>query len=375
MAILPDLEPPSSKRTSKSKNRINQIAIKFSRLTQSLSSLWTKLVFFVGQIREIPNIIGNFYKKNARFLPHFAIVFLVLVVAISNVAEGTRAKAITSDLVSPNPDEEFAVATNVDIYTPLIENDPIMLDKYILAQINYDGFSQNIAPVSTRLTARIEPLPDNSREAVSYIVKSGDSLSKIAGDFGVKLTFVKYLNDMSNDVIRPGVKIKIPSKTYSVSSAEIAKKEQSKEVKLAITSRNTVARATTRSNYGGSYQGETSVSLTAPLPYYKYISRGVSRSHNGIDYATSIGTPVIASANGVIMATSSGWSGGYGNQIVVSHGNGVATRYAHLSSVKVSSGQTVSQGQVIGYSGNSGNSTGPHLHFEEIVNGHTVNPF
>jgi murein DD-endopeptidase MepM/ murein hydrolase activator NlpD len=101
----------------------------------------------------------------------------------------------------------------------------------------------------------------------------------------------------------------------------------------------------------------------------------VSRYHNGIDYATGVGTPVIAAANGVVIATSTGWSGGYGNQIVVSHGNGVATRYAHLNSVKVSSGQTVVQGQLIGYSGNSGNSTGPHLHFEKIVNGRTVNPF
>lgn len=375
MALLPDLEPPSSQKTRETINHHNSIANKFHKLTTSFSSFWTMLVFFVGQFGKIPTMIGDLYKQNSNFLPHFVIVFLVLVVAVSNIAESAKAKSLTFDLVSPNPDEEFSVATDMDKFTPLIENDPIVLDKYILAQINYDGFAQNIAPVNTQLTARIEPLPDNTKEAVSYIVKAGDSLSQIAANFGVKLIAVKYLNDLESDVIKPGSKIKIPSRSYVVSPAEIAKKEKAKSVKLAISKRNTVARSTARTSYSGNFEGDVSVGLTTPLAYFKYISRGVSRYHNGIDYATSVGTPVIASANGVIMATSTGWSGGYGNQIVVSHGNGVATRYAHLSSVKVSSGQTVSQGQLIGYSGNSGNSTGPHLHFEKIVNGHTVNPF
>ncbi len=375
MALLSDLEPPSSTKTQETKNQNNLIANKFYKLTSKFSSLWTMLVFFVGQSRNFPAFVGNIYKQNSKFLPHFVIVFLVLVVATSNVAESARAKALTFDLVSPNPDEEFSVATDVDRFTPLVENDPILLDKYILAQINYDGFAQNVASINTQLTARVEPLPDNTKEAVSYIVKAGDSLSQIAANFGVKLVAVKYLNDIEGDVIKPGAKIKIPSKAYTVSASEIAKKEQAKNIKLAKSNRNTVSRSTSRSSYAGGYQGDVSIGLSTPLSYYQYISRGVSRYHNGIDYATGVGTPVIAAANGVVIATSTGWSGGYGNQIVVSHGNGVATRYAHLNSVKVSSGQTVVQGQLIGYSGNSGNSTGPHLHFEKIVNGRTVNPF
>ncbi len=87
--------------------------------------------------------------------------------------------------------------------------------------------------------------------------------------------------------------------------------------------------------------------------------------NNGVDIAAPLGTPVVASAGGtVIIARSSGWNGGYGLYVVISHSNGTQTLYAHLSSVNVSVGDSVSKGQVIGKVGNTGKSTGPHLHFE-----------
>ena len=95
--------------------------------------------------------------------------------------------------------------------------------------------------------------------------------------------------------------------------------------------------------------------------------------HNGVDIGASIGTPVFASAEGeVISAKSSGYNGGYGSMIIISHGGNIQTVYGHLSAVKVSVGQHVSQGQVIGAVGNTGKSTGTHLHFE--VRG-AKNPF
>lgn len=94
--------------------------------------------------------------------------------------------------------------------------------------------------------------------------------------------------------------------------------------------------------------------------------------HKGIDWGVPVGTACRASRAGTVV--SAGWSGGYGYCVVIDHGDGVRTRYAHLSSIQVSNGQYVNQGDVIALTGNTGDSTGPHVHFEIIVNGTAVNP-
>ncbi|MGD9570631.1 MAG: murein hydrolase activator EnvC [Thermoleophilia bacterium] len=96
------------------------------------------------------------------------------------------------------------------------------------------------------------------------------------------------------------------------------------------------------------------------------------RMHEGLDIAGGSGTPIAAAKSGTVI--SAGWSGGYGNLVVVDHGGGLSTAYAHLSSIAVSSGQGVSQGTVVGGMGTTGNSTGVHLHFEVRVGGAAVNP-
>jgi murein DD-endopeptidase MepM/ murein hydrolase activator NlpD len=96
------------------------------------------------------------------------------------------------------------------------------------------------------------------------------------------------------------------------------------------------------------------------------------RMHEGIDITASSGTPVRSAAAGTVIHA--GWLGGYGNLVVVDHGGGLSTAYAHNSSFASSVGQSVAAGQVIAYSGNTGNSSGPHVHFEVRVNGSAVDP-
>ncbi|MSW51777.1 MAG: peptidoglycan DD-metalloendopeptidase family protein [Actinobacteria bacterium] len=91
------------------------------------------------------------------------------------------------------------------------------------------------------------------------------------------------------------------------------------------------------------------------------------RLHGGIDIAVPVGTPVHASASGTVRIA--GWVGGYGNYICIDHGGSLSTCYGHNSRLGVSVGQKVTKGQVIAASGNTGNSTGPHIHFETRVNG------
>ncbi len=113
-----------------------------------------------------------------------------------------------------------------------------------------------------------------------------------------------------------------------------------------------------------------------PIRNYVYISSGYRTAHRpnhtGVDFAANYGTHILAWKSGTVIRAS--WNGGYGNCIEVSHGNGYVTRYAHCSSYNVKVGQSVSQGDVLGFVGSTGNSTGNHLHFEVMINGTFYSP-
>ena len=129
-------------------------------------------------------------------------------------------------------------------------------------------------------------------------------------------------------------------------------------------------------HYQGSFEGVLSWPISSSSPNYNYISSyfgprpsptvGASSNHGAVDIPVRY-VPVYAAADGVIV--SAGWMSGYGNYIEIDHGNGYYTAYGHLNSFNVSAGQTVSRGQQIAVSGNTGISTGPHLHYEVYIGG------
>jgi murein DD-endopeptidase MepM/ murein hydrolase activator NlpD len=94
--------------------------------------------------------------------------------------------------------------------------------------------------------------------------------------------------------------------------------------------------------------------------------------HTGLDFRAEVGDPIEATAGGTV--TVAGWSGGYGKMVEIDHGNGLATRYGHMSEIEVKIGQQIRSGQVLGKVGTSGRSTGPHLHYETRINGEAVDP-
>jgi len=94
--------------------------------------------------------------------------------------------------------------------------------------------------------------------------------------------------------------------------------------------------------------------------------------HTGLDFRAAMGDPVRATANGKV--ASAGWAGGYGRMVEIDHGNGLSTRYGHLSDISVKVGDQIKIGQVIGAVGSTGRSTGPHLHYETRIDGEAVDP-
>lgn len=113
--------------------------------------------------------------------------------------------------------------------------------------------------------------------------------------------------------------------------------------------------------------------ITSTFGYRTHPVTGKREFHRGLDIANLPGTPVYATADGVV--SFSGWKGGYGYTIEINHGYGYKTRYAHLRSYVVRKGQRVKKGQLIGYIGSTGLTTGPHLHYEVRVLGKPVNPY
>lgn len=231
-----------------------------------------------------------------------------------------------------------------------------------------------------------------------YVVREGDSLSQVARMFDVSVNTIVWANNLkSATAISPGqtlVILPVSGVRYEVKKndtlAKIAKnfKGDAEEIALynGLEKGSTLAVGTEIIIPGGEMthtnSPRTVVRATASNPtytgYYTHPVPGAVKTqgihgYNAIDLAARIGTPILASASGqVIISREGGWNGGYGNYMVLKHDNGTQTLYAHNSSNIVGVGQYVVQGQIIGYVGSTGYSTGPHVHFE--IRGAT-NPF
>ncbi len=185
---------------------------------------------------------------------------------------------------------------------------------------------------------------------IQHVVKSGDTLKSIALKYRADMNEIAQFNSLlAGQALAIGTHIIIPD-----GEAQSIPKSSGSTEKL---------RGTGGPNYVGYYM--------SPLLSYRR-TQGL-HGYNGVDLAASKGAPVMAAADGeVIVSKNYGWNGGYGEYVVIAHSNGTQTLYSHMSGNITYQGMRVVQGQVIGYVGSTGKSTGPHLHFE--VRG-AKNPF
>ncbi|WP_336320173.1 LysM peptidoglycan-binding domain-containing M23 family metallopeptidase [Streptomyces lavendofoliae] len=205
----------------------------------------------------------------------------------------------------------------------------------------------------------------------TYTVVAGDHLSKIAKNKNVKGGWQKLYQDNRQvigedpSLILPGMKLTLGAK--STAAPKKAAPAAAKADEVRAESRATRSAAKTAAPAEAAPRS-TGSGFTAPVdagvttPYRASGSSWSSGYHTGVDFSASSGSTVKAVGPGTVV--SAGWSGAYGNEVVIQHADGNYSQYAHLSSLSVASGQTVSGGQQIGLSGSTGNSTGPHLHFE-----------
>jgi LysM repeat protein len=253
-----------------------------------------------------------------------------------------------------------------------------------------DGALVSSGPVGADTIAEYKA---NSGEISVYTVRSGDTLSHIAEMYGVTSNTILWANDLSRaSEIREGqslIILPIAGVRHTVvkgdTLASIAKKYDGKTDEILSYNHISeddglvvgstlvipggaihtapVAKTVSPTKTTGSNGTTGGAWLSHPAP--GTIKTQGLHGYNAVDFAAGVGTPIRAAAGGeVIVSKSSGWNGGYGQYVVIKHSNGAQTLYAHLSRNDVAVGDYVSQGELIGAMGNTGRSTGPHLHFE-----------
>jgi hypothetical protein len=263
---------------------------------------------------------------------------------------------------------------NVEPITHLVEfNDSLFalaeahgLEPESILWSNYDVLQDNPHSLSPGMELVIPPI-----DGIYYEWQEGDDVDKIAKEFQTEpemiTNWIGNSLDLINPEFEPGMMVMIP--------------EGKRELQQWIIP--TIARGTAGVSSGVYGAGACSGPFEGlyggggfiwPTVGHTLSGNDYWSGHLAIDIGLSVGEPVFASDSGVIVF--SGWSaGGYGNVVVVDHGTGYQTLYAHLSGVTVGCGQSVTQGQTIGLGGNTGNSTGAHLHFEVRFQGGFVNPW
>ncbi|AXK34532.1 LysM peptidoglycan-binding domain-containing protein [Streptomyces armeniacus] len=222
------------------------------------------------------------------------------------------------------------------------------------------------------------PAADRSKrdaKPTDYTVKSGDTLFKIAKSQGVAGGWERVYEGNREvigddpDLIYPDQRLSLDGSGATKSHASRSEarpeapapqpKQESKPAPKPESNGGEKAADSADSNKGGF---QKPVDAPASTPYGASGGSWSSGSHTGVDFSASSGTPVKAVTSGTVV--SAGWGGAYGNEVVVKHSDGRYSQYGHLSSLSVSAGQTVGAGDQLGLSGSTGNSTGPHLHFE-----------
>lgn len=372
-----------------------------------------------------------------RKLAHIVIAAITLIIISTNLADKIKAnsdsvkqsaeKTILAQLIESEfgTDEEEQLIEEFFTEEAIISNvEQTYLENLSAARIQpfiedeiFDGeeyvpFNQEGTAVRRPGLAQTKKAKRAREEIVYYTVEQGDTVSTIADDFNISVNTILWENNLSAySMLHPGDKLSIlpfSGITHTVIKGESMESvanyyKADKEIiaeanklspgrglfigqKLLIPGGKKIAYNSRRAeSYSGLKILEKLVKpKTAPSsgissgnkmhwPTSGYrITQYYSWRHHAVDIANKIGTPIYATDAGTIEVA--GWGRGYGNQIVIDHGGGRKTRYAHLSKFYVGAGERVGKGEAIGAMGSTGWSTGPHLHFEIIIGGIKYNP-
>jgi murein DD-endopeptidase MepM/ murein hydrolase activator NlpD len=288
----------------------------------------------------------------------------------------------------------------------------LTLNQQLLIPVSSEAVDVVLEEVRTR-KARVAAKREKVKplDVTKYKVANGDSLWSISNTFSLEIDTLFGSNDLKDpNVLKPGIELRIPNQDgifYTVKKGDtlggIVKKFQiSKEKTLEVNGNmdlnslkageeiflpearpevsvlnadNGGSKSSSKSGgatYSRSFRWPVVGRINSPFGWRRHPVTRRKSFHTGIDIKASRGYRIRAAKEGHVVY--SGWMGGYGRVVVLSHGGGYSTLYAHCSKLAVRNGQKISQGQVIAYVGSTGRATGPHLHFEVRMNNRPINP-
>jgi LysM repeat protein len=330
-----------------------------------------------------------------RLASHLAVLIVAAVVLIFNQVE--------------IPDWEVPLRNigqgELALQNSLAEAVPAPVVDYVVSQ---NSFTPDLSSSLQRAAVPITTIQNRQRQAIElYSVQSGDTVLGIAAQFGINPETIQWANpglEANPDLLRIGDRLTILpvdgvlhrvqtgdtlstiATKYKVTPADIValdlNKMESPDIPLSLGQEIVVP--------GGQkpYVAKRVVAYNGPIPQGATRGTGVFawpatgrvtqqywNGHRAVDIGAWVGTPVKAADSGYVINASNGWNDGYGNMVIIDHGNGFVSLYSHLNSVYVRQGENVAMGEQIGTVGNTGNSTGSHLHFEIRYQGIPRNPF
>jgi len=310
------------------------------------------------------------------------IFILMLVTLLPNITHGSIFSIFTVLGLQKEEEKTHVPQESMSLLSPALNYDPLS------SKGGADVVVENGMTIVARSAVEGSISKPKSDQISVYEVRPGDTLSQIAEMFDVSVSTIRWANDLgSKGTISPGeslVILPISGLKYKIKEGDtlnsLVKKYNADKVEVML--------------YNALENEELSIGQEIIIPdaeiqiapskqptkyasssnstegYYAHPVSGARKTQgihgrNAVDFGVPIGTPIRAAAAGTVIISKSGsWNGGYGTYIVIKHGNGTQTLYSHNNSNTVIVGERVNKGDLIGYSGNTGKSTGPHLHFE-----------
>jgi len=337
-----------NQKLKESKKRLYYQNLAKKDLEKQLNDTWTKIIQYESQIKYINKKINNINLKIQEY---------------KNKIEKNKQKIETlQTIIDTKLNIALKYTGNWFLFIFNISSSDVLLDTLYL--------------IKETITVDIKLIKSLSQEYIEL-----EKNTKLLNEEKAKLA--KYKNELNkqqkyyNSLLKKRRELlakysqKIAKAKQDIDYYEDIRKEKYEELKKYIIQSQALNR-NLRYSGGRLLWPTTSNLITSYFGYRVHPIYRTTRFHSGIDIGAPYGAPIYAAEAGKVILAS--YYDGYGNCIIIDHGDGVSTLYAHCSSIIVKVGQYVSKGQIIGYVGSTGNSTGPHLHFEVRINGNPVNP-